>query len=98
MNIKMKRTPQGTQVIQDAQVAKDTQVTQDKKDEPEKPNFWSPWGKTKKFSECHDPNEKIDDIIRLQAAYHKRSKECHKVKRIYKNDYLAYRKCTKCHE
>jgi len=61
-------------------------------------NIWSPWGKTKKCSECHDPQEKKDDVIKLQAAYHKNCKNCHKENRIFGNDTLAYRKCTGCHK
>ena len=61
-------------------------------------NIWSPWGITKKCSECHDPQEKKDDVIKLQAAYHKNCKTCHLEKRIYGDDVLAYRKCTSCHK
>ena len=61
-------------------------------------NIWSPWGKTKKCSECHDPQEKKDDVIKLQAAYHKNCKTCHLENRIFGNDVLAYRKCTGCHK
>lgn len=60
-------------------------------------NIWSPWGKTKKCIECHDPVEKKNDTLKLQAAYHINCKTCHKERRIYGNDYLAYRKCTTCH-
>ena len=61
-------------------------------------NIWSPWGITKKCSECHDPQEKKDDVIKLQAAYHKNCKNCHIDRKIYGSDVLAYRKCTSCHE
>jgi hypothetical protein len=61
-------------------------------------NVWSPWGETLKCAECHDPDEKIDDVLKLQAAYHKNCKKCHEEKKIYGNDRLAYRKCNKCHE
>ncbi len=63
----------------------------------EKINIWSPWGETKKCSECHDPLEIKDNAIKLQTAYHKNCKGCHEEKRIFKNDYMAYRKCTGCH-
>ncbi|MBN2419472.1 MAG: cytochrome c3 family protein, partial [Deltaproteobacteria bacterium] len=55
-------------------------------------NIWSPWGITKKCSECHDPQEKKNDVIKLQAAYHKSCKNCHMENRIFGNDVLAYRK------
>ena len=61
-------------------------------------NLWSPWGKTKKCSECHDPQVKKNDLIKLQAAYHKNCKTCHLEKRIFGNDVLAYKKCTSCHK
>ena len=60
-------------------------------------NIWSPWGKTKKCSECHDPKEKKDDVIMLQAAYHRNCKNCHEDKKIFKDDYMEYRKCASCH-
>ncbi len=95
--------PQAAQVTSDAKT-QDTRVnsgaqgTQDNKEVQKNPNIWSPWGKTKKCSECHDPNEKKGNVVKLQVAYHKNCKGCHKEERIYKDDYLAYRKCTKCHE
>jgi hypothetical protein len=61
-------------------------------------NIWSPWGITKKCSECHDPQEKKNDVIKLQAAYHLNCKTCHIDRRIYGNKILEYRKCTTCHE
>lgn len=61
-------------------------------------NVWSPWEENKKCSECHDPVEKIEGKPRLQAAYHKNCKSCHKERKIFKNDTLAYRKCTVCHD
>ncbi|NLD38503.1 MAG: cytochrome c3 family protein [Desulfatiglans sp.] len=60
-------------------------------------NIWSPWGEIKKCSDCHDPLEKIENRPGLQAAYHKNCKVCHNEKRIFKDDNLAYRKCTTCH-
>lgn len=86
---------QGTEEIKDTEADKKALEAQEAQ---ENLNIWSPWGKTKKCSECHDPNEKKDGAIRLQAAYHKNCKGCHIERRIYGNDYLAYRKCTKCHE
>ena len=92
-------------IVPKPQVAQETQDvegndtgTAKEKEAQENLNIWTPWGKTKKCSECHDPNEKKDNVIRLQAAYHKNCKGCHEERRIYKNDYLAYRNCTKCHE
>ena len=68
-------------------------------DKAEKINIWSPWGESKKCSECHDPIKiKDDNAIKLQSAYHKNCKGCHEERKIFKNDYMAYRKCTGCHE
>ncbi|MBN1903877.1 MAG: cytochrome c3 family protein [Deltaproteobacteria bacterium] len=63
----------------------------------DKTNIWSPWGEIKRCSDCHDPLEKLENRPRLQAAYHKNCKACHREKRIFKDDNLAYRKCTTCH-
>ncbi len=63
----------------------------------DKKNIWSPWGEMKKCADCHDPIEKRENRPRLQAAYHKNCKGCHSEKRIFKDDNLAYRKCTTCH-
>ena len=95
------------QIEQPTETAKSEQgekTVQDEEPKEPKPkhltdqNIWSPWGKTKKCSECHDPKEKKDDVIMLQAAYHRNCKTCHTEKRIFDNDVLAYRKCTGCHK
>ena len=95
------------QVEQPAEAAKNEQGEEAaQNEEPKEPkakylteqNIWSPWGITKKCAECHDPKEKKDDAIKLQAAYHKNCKNCHMDRRIYKGDVLAYRKCTSCHQ
>ncbi|MFC1532816.1 cytochrome c3 family protein [Thermodesulfobacteriota bacterium] len=61
-------------------------------------NIYSPWGATEKCSECHDPEEKQDDVMKLQTAYHLNCKICHKTLAIFGDEPLVYRKCTKCHE
>ncbi len=88
--------PQVAQEIQNAE-GNGTGITKEEEAQ-ENLNIWTPWGKTKKCIECHDPKEKKDNVIMLQAAYHKNCKGCHIERRIYKNNYLAYRDCTKCHE
>ena len=87
-----------------AQAEEGAQTGEDLKSEQPLPkeltaqNIWSPWGITKKCSECHDPQVKKNDVIKLQAAYHKNCKNCHKERRIYGNKILDYRKCTACHQ
>lgn len=61
-------------------------------------NIWSPWEETYRCSDCHDPYEEYDNIVKLQTAYHLTCKTCHKEKGIFGEDPLAYRKCTTCHE
>jgi len=62
-----------------------------------KENIWSPWGKTQKWSECHDPLEDQGKAIRLQTAYHRNCKTCHEERDIFAGEPRAYRKCVKCH-
>lgn len=93
-----------TEDAEDAAQVEEEQTEKDLKSEQPLPkeltaqNIWSPWGITKKCSECHDPQVKKKDVIKLQAAYHKNCKNCHKERRIYGNKILDYRKCTTCHQ
>ncbi len=95
---------QNEQPVQEVKNEEGEETVQEEQQEEPKPkylteqNIWSPWGITKKCSECHDPQEKKNDVIKLQAAYHKNCKNCHMDKRIFGNDVLAYRKCTGCHQ
>lgn len=92
------------QPVEDVKSEQSEETVQNEEPKEPKPkylteqNIWSPWGKTKKCSECHDPKEKKDDVIMLQAAYHRNCKSCHMEKRIFDDDVLAYRKCTSCHK
>lgn len=57
-------------------------------------NVWKEGDPVKKCSECHDPLKKEDNRDKLQNAYHKECKDCHK-----KVDKKApYQKCNDCHE
>ena len=93
--VKNEETAQDNETVQSEEGAKKDKVIPK---ELSAENIWSPWGITKKCAECHDPVEKKDDVIKLQAAYHKNCKTCHKERRIFGNDVLKYRKCTTCHE
>jgi len=61
-------------------------------------NIWSPWGTTLACIDCHDPETKFDNILKLQTAYHNNCKTCHKEQAIFGDNPLDYRKCNKCHE
>ena len=61
-------------------------------------NVWKDADPVKKCSECHDPLKKKDKVMKLQNAYHRNCKNCHKahVKDNPKSE-APYKKCTKCH-
>lgn len=61
-------------------------------------NTWSPWGETYKCSECHDPDEKIDNVMKLQTAFHVNCKNCHKELHKEKKKTGPFRKCLGCHQ
>ncbi|MBW2129360.1 MAG: cytochrome c3 family protein [Deltaproteobacteria bacterium] len=62
-------------------------------------NEWSPWAdETQQCKECHDANEEIDDVMKLQTAYHINCKNCHKTMAKEGKKTGPYRKCLECHE
>ena len=61
-------------------------------------NIYSPWDTTLACSDCHDPDEKMDTVVKLQTAYHLSCKKCHEERKIYGDEPFAYRKCNRCHE
>ena len=62
-------------------------------------NTWSPWsGETLQCQECHDPDEQIDEVMRLQTAFHVNCKNCHKALEKEGKKTGPYRKCLGCHE
>jgi hypothetical protein len=61
-------------------------------------NIWSPWEETVTCGACHDPEEKYDNPILLQKAYHFNCKNCHKSLAKEKKKTGPYRKCYGCHE
>jgi hypothetical protein len=62
-------------------------------------NVWKDADPVKKCSECHNPLKKDGKIDKLQNAYHKNCKNCHK--EIIAKDATKkapYKKCTECHQ
>ena len=62
-------------------------------------NVWKEGNPVKKCSECHNPLKKEGKVKKLQNAYHRNCKNCHKA---YVKDHpdskAPYKKCTKCHQ
>ena len=67
-------------------------------EDDDKKNIWSPLGTTQKCNECHDPLKVQDEAMKLQTAYHKNCKGCHKELAEKNEKTGAFRKCLKCHE
>lgn len=62
-------------------------------------NVWKPGDPVKKCSACHDPEETKGNIIKLQSAYHKNCRDCHKeMVEEGKSETAPYKKCSDCHE
>ncbi len=61
-------------------------------------NVWKEGDPVKKCSECHNPKKKQGKILKLQNAYHKNCKSCHK--KIIKagKGKPPFKKCTQCHQ
>ena len=61
-------------------------------------NTWKEGDPVKKCSECHDPEKKNGKVMKLQNAYHRNCKNCHKeVVEKDSSKKAPYKKCTKCH-
>jgi len=58
-------------------------------------NVWKDTDPVKKCSACHDPEEKKDNVDKLQNAFHKNCQTCHKE---LKGKEAPYKKCNDCHE
>ena len=62
-------------------------------------NVWKEGDPVKKCSECHDPLKKQGNAMKLQSAYHKNCKNCHKALVTEgKSKTAPYKKCTGCHQ
>ena len=60
-------------------------------------NVWKQGDKVEKCSACHDPNEKKGKAMKLQNAYHKNCKDCHKALKAEDKKTGPFKKCNDCH-
>ena len=63
-------------------------------------NVWKEGDFVEKCSECHDPLKKNKETkaMKLQNAYHKNCKTCHKTLAKEGKKTGPFKKCNKCHE
>jgi len=61
-------------------------------------NVWKEGDKVQKCSECHNPEKKEGDVLKLNAAYHKNCKDCHKALQEAGKPTGPFKKCNDCHE
>ncbi|MGD9031590.1 MAG: cytochrome c3 family protein [Desulfobacteraceae bacterium] len=62
-------------------------------------NVWKEGQPVKKCADCHDPKKKQGKTLKLNIAYHKNCKNCHK--EIMKKDpskKAPFKKCNDCHQ
>ena len=59
-------------------------------------NTWKEGDAVKKCVECHDPNKKQGTTVKLQNAFHKNCKNCHK-EVDPESKKAPSKKCTDCH-
>jgi len=61
-------------------------------------NEWKEGDHVDKCSKCHDPEKKDGKVMKLQNAYHRNCKNCHKdLVKENKDSKAPYRKCNDCH-
>jgi len=60
-------------------------------------NVWKEGQPVKKCSECHDAEAKKGNTDKLQNAYHKNCKNCHK-ELVDKGKEAPFKKCNDCHQ
>lgn len=62
-------------------------------------NVWKEGQKVKKCSECHSPLKKQGKVLKLNLAYHKDCKDCHKkVDEEDSSKKAPFKKCSDCHQ
>ncbi len=62
-------------------------------------NDWKDCDPVKKCSECHNPLKKEGKVMKLQNAYHRNCKNCHKAYiKDHPDSKAPYKKCTNCHQ
>jgi hypothetical protein len=61
-------------------------------------NSWKEGDPVKKCVECHNPEKKDGKVMKLQNAYHKNCKDCHKALVTEgKSTKAPFKKCNDCH-
>ena len=58
-------------------------------------NTWKEGDPVKKCNACHDPIKTDGNVHKLQTAFHKNCKDCHKE---HKDKNAPYKKCNDCHQ
>jgi len=62
-------------------------------------NIWKDTDHVQKCIECHDPIKTKGDVKKLQLAFHKNCKNCHKNVMKKESDKNApFKKCKECHK
>ena len=61
-------------------------------------NVWKEGDPVQKCSKCHDPKTKQGKVMKLQNAYHRNCKNCHKALQKEGKPTGPFRKCNDCHE
>ncbi len=64
-------------------------------------NVWTDKDPVQKCSECHDPKKKHEEngvkVMKLQNAYHRNCKNCHKALQKEGKPTGPFKKCNGCH-
>jgi len=60
-------------------------------------NVWKEGDPVKKCNQCHSPLKKQGKVLKLNVAYHKNCKTCHKKLAKAGKKAGPYKKCSKCH-
>ena len=61
-------------------------------------NVWKEGDPVKKCKACHNPLKDEGKVMKLQNAYHRNCKNCHKEYiKDHPDSKAPYKKCTKCH-
>lgn len=61
-------------------------------------NVWKEGDKVQKCSECHNPEKKEGKVMKLQNAFHKNCKNCHKELQEAGKPTGPFKKCNDCHQ
>jgi hypothetical protein len=59
-------------------------------------NVWEEGDSAQKCAACHDPVEDQGNVMKLQSAFHKNCRDCHK-EMSQEGRNAPYKKCTDCH-